>query len=227
MAALRAGAAAAAIAAGVAAMPASASNQEFQQWTQITAIGPVKDKVLIYAEFQPRLTNDATRIGQLFVRPAIGYQIDKNTSVFIGYAYVRSEPEGRPASTEHRIWQQVAFKIADIGDLSIISRARLEQRNFLGSDETGWRYRQQFRGQFPLIDGAGIAGVVWSEPFYNLNSADWGARAGFDRWRNFAGIAVPVGKLASLEAGYMNQAVFREGPDRSDHVLSFKLFYRF
>lgn len=206
---------------------ACANDEDFQQWTQISATGSVKGRLLAYAEIQTRLTNDANRIGQLFVRPAIGYQIDDNTSVLVGYAYVRSEPLGRSGNDEHRAWQEINFKLADLGKLAISSRARIEQRTIIGAQDTGWRYRHQIRAQFPIHERLGLTGVVWSEPFYNFNSTDWGARQGMDRWRNFGGVAVPVNARSTVQLGYLNQYVFRAGADRIDHIASAKVFHRF
>jgi len=47
-----------------------------------------------------------------------------------------------------------------------------------------------------------------------------------DRWRNFVGVSVPVAKGVMLEPGYLNQAVFRQGEDRLDHIASMPMFYR-
>ena len=97
----------------------------------------------------------------------------------------------------------------------------------VGAEDLAWRFRQLVRGQLPLTEGQGTQLVLWSEAFYNLNQADWGPREGFDRWRNFVGIAVPVTKGVTLEPGYLNQAVFRPGEDRFDHIASVTMFYRF
>lgn len=68
--------------------------------------------------------------------------------------------------------------------------------------------------------------VVWSEAFLNLNDADSEPCEGMDRWRNFVGVSVPVAKGVMLEPGYLNQAVFRQGEDRLDHIASMPMFYR-
>jgi hypothetical protein len=38
---------------------------------------------------------------------------------------------------------------------------------------------------------------------------------------------VPLGKELTLEPGYLNQAVFRPGEDRFDHIASVTMSYRF
>ena len=46
-------------------------------------------------------------------------------------------------------------------------------------------------------------------------------------WRNFVGVSVPIAKGLTVEPGYLNQAVFRPGEDRYDHIASMTMFYRF
>lgn len=207
--------------------PAAAQEQDFQAWFMGVAQGRVGGDLIVYAEVQPRITDDASRLGQLLLRPALGVQLGARTSVLGGYAYVRTEPLGGTATDEHRFWQQVAWPVATVGRLTLTARTRLEQRTIEGADDLGWRFRQQVRATFPVARAEGVAGVVWTEPFYNLNGTAWGQRAGFDQWRTFVGAALPVGGKVSLEPGYMNQTVFRRGEDRSNHIASLNLFYRF
>lgn len=212
----------------LAAMPAPAqASEDFQAWFMGVAQGRVKDDVIVYAEVQPRFTDNADRLGQLLLRPAIGIQLDRRTSVLVGYAYVRTEPLGGRATDEHRVWQQIAWPVATVGKLAVVARTRLEQRTVVGAVDLGWRFRQQIRATHPIAQGGRVAAVVWTEPFYNLNATDWGQRTGFDQWRTFVGAALPVADKLSVEPGYTNQTVFRRGENRSNHVAGLNLFYRF
>ena len=179
------------------------------------------------AEIQPRLTNDASRLGQFQISPAIGYRLSKKASVFVGYMFVHTDPVDRPAFDENRFYQHIVFPVAKMGDVTVTARTRMEARTVVGAEDLAWRFRQQVRAQMPLKDDKGPLLVVWSEAFVNLNDADWGPREGMDRWRNFVGVSVPVAKGVMLEPGYLNQAVFRRGEDRFDHIASITMFYRF
>lgn len=76
----------------------------------------------------------------------IGLKLDKTTTAFIGYAYVRTDPAGPAKSHEHRIFQQLSFRIAGDGKgVTLTGRTRLEKRMFESQDGTGWRLRQQLR----------------------------------------------------------------------------------
>jgi hypothetical protein len=206
--------------------PAYAQQHDFQQWTQLTAFGPIKDNLLLYVEIQPRLWDNASRLGQLLVRPAVGYRINADTNVLFGYAYIRTDPLGGIATDENRLWQQMIYSIFKTGGLSLIGRSRLEQRTVVNANDVGWRFRQQLRAQGPLVSGGKILGVAWNETFYNFNTTDWAAREGFDQIRTFVGVQFPLTESFNIEPGYVNQLIFRPGEDRMNHILGIYLNYR-
>lgn len=46
-------------------------------------------------EGQARWSNDVSRLGQSIIRPGLGYKISAQTSVWLGYAWVKSSPLGK------------------------------------------------------------------------------------------------------------------------------------
>lgn len=204
------------------------AEEDGQAWGAILAQGSIKGDLIFWAEAQTRFTDDASRLGQVILRPAIGLRLAKDTTAHLGYAYVRSDPATGAVTNEHRIWEQLIFPIArNSRGLYVWGRSRIEQRFVEGRSDTGWRLRQFVRAQMPLRRGGKVSGVVFSEVFYAANTTDFGARAGLDQWRNFVGLSLPVGKGLALEPGYLNQTIFRPGPDRSNHIFSTTLFVRF
>ena len=198
--------------------PALAAEEDANVWLAQTATADLGGGAVLWLEAQQRLTNDASRLGQLLVRPAIGYRLDPTTTLFAGYAYVMSDPVGPARSNEHRLFQQLSFRIAGDGKgPTLTSRTRLEQRLLEKQPGTGWRLRQQLRLTAPL--SGQVRAVVWSEPFIGFNATAF-QREGLGLWRNFAGVAVPLGKRLTLEPGYLNQYVVRTGRDRIDHTAS-------
>ncbi len=132
---------------GLAPTPLAAQDHDLQQWTLLVAQGPIKDDLLLQAEIQPRLTNDASRLGQFQITPAIGYRLSKGTSVFIGYMFVHTDPVDRPSFDEHRIYQQVVYALGKVGDVTVTARTRTEARTVVGAEDLAWRFRQQVRAQ--------------------------------------------------------------------------------
>jgi hypothetical protein len=108
----------------------------------------------------------------------------------------------------------------------VSTRIRLGQRFVRPGRNVGWRYRQLVRVQIPLRQ-AGPAIVVQAEPFFALNSTDWGARAGFDQVRTMIGVNVPIAKSFTIESGYQLQYVRGAASDRLNHIVPITLSWRF
>lgn len=219
--------AACAVAGLASAIPAFAQDHDSQQWTLFVAQGQVADDMVVQVDVQPRMTNNASRLGQFQLSPSIGYKVSKKTTLFFGYMYVHTDPVDRPATDENRIYQHVIYPVGKIGDVSITARTRVEGRMVVGAEDLSVRFRQQLRAQMPLGDKDAPKLVVWTEAFYNLNDADWGPRAGFDRWRNLIGVDVPIAQGLMIEPAYLDQIVFRPGQDRHDQIANVTLSYHF
>lgn len=204
---------------------ALAAEEDANIWIAQTATVDLGGDAVLWLEAQERFTNDASRLGQLLVRPAVGYKLDKSTTVFVGYAYVMTDPVGPAKTHEHRIFQQLSFRLLGDGKgVTVTGRTRLEQRMLEGRDGTGWRLRQQLRLTAPL--SGQVRAVAWTEPFIGFNETSF-QRGGLGLWRNFAGVAIPAGKSFTIEPGYLNQYVVRSGTDRIDHTASLTLSANF
>lgn len=201
-----------------------AAAQDVQSWNTVLAQGPVDGKLLLWAELQPRFTNDASRLGQFIARTAIGVRLENDIDVHAGYHYQRNDPSPGVSSDEHRFWQQVMGPVLRRENgFALITRWRLEQRTFEGAEDLGLRLRIQWRVQQPL-HGKGTAGpLLWSETFLALNNTDWGARSGLDQQRSFVGWLQPLSKRLNLEAGYMHQYLNRPGRNPGNHVVNITL----
>lgn len=209
------------------ALPARADTDDGQAWLNLTVQGPVKGKLLAWAEVQGRFGDDVSRLSTSILRPGVGYQLSRDVSVWVGYARVTTHNPGADIG-EDRIWQQVSWNAGQVLGGSFSTRTRLEQRLLENGTDTGWRLRQFVKYSRPFRKGGDTALVATSELFVALNDADWGARAGFDQIRNFAGVAFSVSPKARMEFGYLNQYINRPGPDdRVNHAAAVNLLARF
>lgn len=209
-------------------------DSDFGVWGAVQGQGRFTDsnpqlaKWQWWVEGQGRFFNDAKRFGQSLVRPGLGYKVAENTIVWLGYAWIHDRPQGRPATDENRIWQQLSWNHAYYWG-SLFSRTRAEQRFLNTGDDVGWRFRQFIKYTHPLFfDPLYVS--VWDEIFVNLNSTDWGARNGFNQNRGFAGVGLYLDsdKHFRFELGYLNQFINnRSGSDRMNHIISSSLFMRF
>lgn len=195
-----------------------------QSWNTLLLQGPVDGKLLLWAEVQPRLTRDASRLGQVIARGALGVRLQNDVDLHAGYHFQHNNPAPGISSDEHRLWQQISAPvIRKPGGFALITRWRLEQRMFEGADDTGWRLRVLWRVQQPLKGPRSAGPLAWAETFVALNSTDWGAREGLDQQRAFVGWLQPLSPRLNLEAGYLYQHINRRGPNAGNHILNLTL----
>jgi len=211
----------------LAASPVSATQDEFNIWTGQFIIVDLdeEDEWFVRGEAQERFTDDADRLGQLLLRSMIGYRINDQVNIGAGYAYILTDPVGPAKSNEHRIYQELNIRLIDAANgITLDSRSRLEQRLFEEDSETGWRYRNFIQLRVPVSENNKF--VAYTEPFIGLNDTRFN-RSGLAVWRNFAGVSIPLADGIEVVPGYLNQHVFRDGEDRSDHVANVNVFMNF
>lgn len=214
--------------------PSFAAEEDGQVWAAQQSFIALSPKLVLFTDAQLRLTDDAARAGQMIARGALGVKLDPSTTLWGGYGFIRSHTKGAAVTHEHRIFQQATWRV--VGDgvgnatsrTTITGRTRLEQRLMEGrGGDMGWRLRQLVRLDVPLGAPGKPVAVVWAEPFIGLNQTGWGQKSGFDQVRTFAGLALPVARGMSVEAGYSNQYVARVArEDRSNHIASLTFVIR-
>ncbi|MEH3146512.1 MAG: DUF2490 domain-containing protein [Methylobacterium frigidaeris] len=197
-----------------------------QLWVNATVLGGV-DRFAHFAEVQPRFDQGISRLGQLVLRPAIGWKLGDRLAIYQGYAHVETSPPGARAFSEDRSFQQVSWEVGRFMGVNVSSRTRFEQRWQSNGRDAGFRMRELLRASYPLTEsGGGISALGWVETFVALNDTDWGARAGLDRVRTFVGLEIPVAGKSTIEIGYMNQTVNARARVETHHIVSLGLFYR-
>lgn len=177
-----------------------------------------------------RYLDDADGFNQSIFRPGIGYQLTPNTNVWLGYAWINELPaSGAPVFDENRIWQQILWS-DKVGQQTLFSRSRLEQRFVETGDDTGWRFRQFFKMDRPFYAGSPNSFVVWDEGFIDLNETDFGQNGSFSQNRFFVGVGRKFQgeRSPKLEIGYLNQFLRRiSADDRFNHIVSVNWFWNF
>ena len=208
----------------IAASPASAAEDDANIWLGQFATINATDKVYVRLEAQERFTNDAERLGQLLLRSLVAYRLNDKVNAGVGYAFILTDPVGPVELNEHRYYQELNVRLIDRDGITLDSRTRLEQRTFEERDGTSWRLRNFVQLRVPVTGNNKI--VAYTEPFIDLNETDV-QRGGLSIWRNFVGVSIPLAKGIEVVPGYLNQHVFRDGQDRSDHTANVNLFMTF
>jgi hypothetical protein len=206
------------------AAPALAAEDDANAWLGQFATINATDKIYVRLEAQERFTNDAERLGQLLLRSLVAYRINDKVNAGVGYAFVLTDPIGPAKLNEHRTYQELNIRLIDKGGVTLDSRTRLEQRTFEEREDTQWRLRQFVQLRAPISQRNKI--VAYTEPFVELDQGSV-QRGGLSIWRNFVGVSVPLAKGIEIVPGYLNQHVFRDGQDRSDHTANVNLFMTF
>ena len=177
-----------------------------------------------------RYLDDSDGFHQSIFRPGLGYQLNPNTNLWFGYAWINTLPtSGAAIFDEHRLWQQLMWSKQFEG-FSFLSRSRFEQRFVETGNDTGLRFRQFFKADRPFYTDSPMSLVVWNEAFFELNETDWGQQGSLGQNRLFVGLGRKFDgpNRPKLEVGYLNQLVRRKSAtDRMGHILSFNWFWTF
>ena len=180
-----------------------AQINDFQGWGQITNTSKI-GQWLLFLEAQGRLGDDISNLERTLVRPAIGYQLNPNLQLYLGYAwtptYVDSFYED-DFRNEHRVWQQAVIQ-HEFLDFDILHRIRQEQRFISEASSVANRTRYLLKASYSLEDDRGIS--MYHELFVNLHGVRRGPKGGIDRYRFFIG---PYFKSegATYEIGYLGE----------------------
>ena len=191
---------------------------------------PEDSKLRWWFDGHLRYFDDAGGFGQSIFRPGVGYQLNPNTSLWLGYGWINESPvSGNPTFSENRIFQQLLWS-DKLGEFSVQSRTRLEQRYVETGSDTGWRFRQFCRAHREIQPESPWILVAWDEIFVDLNTTDWGQNGSFSQNRLFLGIGRKLNGPNSprLEIGYLNQFIRRKSAgDTINHILSTNWFWNF
>ena len=173
-------------------------------------------------EIQYRNYNAIGDLEQLLLRTGIGYSIEDNNNLLLGYGFIRSEnyidgTDEKSVVNEHRIFQQFITK-QKVKGVSLQHRYRFEQR-FVESDFK-LRLRYFLGLNIPLISNKEEVRFylsVYNEIFMNTKGN------AFDRNRLYSGLGHKINSNLKVELGYMNQFLSNENRDQIN-LLAFVNF---
>ncbi|MEY4667477.1 MAG: hypothetical protein RL518_176 [Pseudomonadota bacterium] len=183
-----------------------AQSSDWQSWTQVITQVKVNQEWFSYMEVQPRVGDDISRMERLLIRPAVGYNINPNIALFLGYGWTptfMNKHYEEDFRNENRIWQQVLVKDSRWG-FDWQHRLRQEQRFIEDAAGPSNRTRYLLRGSYALSDSGNFGLTGYNEIFVTLNSQHNGPKGGFDRDRFFFGPYFKQGP-GRYEVGYLGE----------------------
>ena len=211
------------------------TKSDFRLWAPVYLTVNLPNRFLAYMEVNTRIGDDVTNIDQLLLRPAIGYKLTDNLSIWQGYAWVGNfnQPHTFPQSPffeESRIYQQVSYTNT-FGRVKFLSRTRMEERWIEHADGTAVRFRQMFRVMYPLPIAPDIGLVMYDEIFANANTVGSikgkGPQAGFDQNRFFLGINKAFNQYLNVDIGYQNQMLNQRSLPGNANLINHMLLIQF
>ena len=170
-------------------------------------------------EIQHRNYNILGELEQLLVRTGLGYNVNENNNILLGYGFIDSRNIAIESNeilkvNEHRIYQQFISKQA-IGKIKIQHRYRFEQR-FI-EDDFRLRYRYFLSLNIPLLKTNKKYYIsAYNEIFINASQENT-----FDRNRIYGGLGYQLNSNIKLELGYMNQIFNTSSRDQVNIICFF------
>lgn len=197
---------------------AAAGEQDGQLWMQVNTNAPVAEGVRLTLEQIARAGGRDNGVYQTEFGGILGWRVGDGVELGLGYRKVGFH-NGNRAANEDRLRQHV---VATLGPVT--ARLRLDWRFHPNGDEIGFRVRPLVRYNHRL-GRRGPALFASHESFYLPNATRWGQRRGYERMRNAAGVAVPLGRRVVADIGYLNQYRFARGGARArmDHALNLQV----
>ncbi len=179
---------------------------------------PLADKLRITLEQIARVSDRQDGLYQTEFGGILGWRAAPNVELGFGYRKVGFHSANRGAD-EDRLRQQI---VATFG--RVTTRLRVDERFSTLGGGVGFRIRPLVRYNHRL-GSRGVALFVSHESFYLPNGTAWGQRRGYERMRNIAGVAVPLGRTLAGDIGYLNQYRFARGSAQAqmDHALTVQL----
>ena len=179
---------------------------------------------------QTRTRDDSSkgmRLSDNLLSGQIGYALNQNFSVGIGYLHGWIHPLDRPSFQENRPYEDLLLNYTS-GDFKFTSRSRLEQRIRVDNGGLGIRARELLQITYTLsfID-KNLTAYVGDEVLGYLNSNTYG-HTGFNENRALAGFGYQFTKELNIDLGYLGQYI--QGKTRQNLYIDnvqFNINYKF
>lgn len=233
---------------------ANAQQNRNSGWAMSMNTFKLNEKFTFFFDAQIRSNDNWIHPETFIFRPAIGYALNKETTISLGYALVTNWREityVNPAANEvnivrdnvadNRIWQQLVVN-KTYGNSSLQHRFRLEERLlgtlstdgqqiFKNDSKLNARFRYFTRWIKPITKTAkfqkGVYGALQNEIFLNSLGAQYANNKIFDQSRTYAGFGYRLAKEIDVELGYMLQLVVpKNGAHTQNHIAQVTTFLR-
>ncbi len=235
------------------AMNANAQQTRHSGWAMSMNTFKLNEKFTFFFDAQLRSNDNWIQSETFIFRPAVGYALNKQTTISLGYAWVTNwrtlsyigpadeNKTIRDGVTDNRIWQQLVVN-KPYGNSVLQHRLRLEERMlgtlstdgeeiFKNDPKFNARFRYFTRWIKPFSTStsfqSGIYAALQNELFFNTIGAQHANNKLFDQSRTYAGLGYRLKKEIDVEFGYMLQVVLpKNGSNTQNHIAQLSTFLR-
>lgn len=204
---------------------AASATSDTQIWVPININVKLTEQLRGFLEFQPRIGNDASHLSSMMVRPAIGWALNRQATIWVGYL-MSADSISLSSDTyriENRAWQGFTWKDT-ANDKQFIweVRNRLEERFLPRNSDPSIRWRTRVRVEQIIPTYSSWSVIASEEIFVNLNDNAYNAQlqAGAQQNRAYLGIGYRFVPEFQIETGYLYQHVWKKAPsgDQNNNV---------
>lgn len=182
--------------------------EDTQIWVPINTNVKLGEYWRGFLEIQPRFNHGGDHLNNIIARPAIGYALDKHSTVWMGYGLQANATtsDDHDYLIENRIWQGYSYK-STYKDVFIWEvRNRLEERFLPNNSDVSVRWRTRFRGEYLIPTFSAWSIITSEEIFFNLNNnKDLALSTGVNQNRAYIGVGYRFSPTIQVETGYLNQ----------------------
>jgi len=180
-------------------------NNKIGNWLIYFGNQKINEKFNFHNEIQCRNYNFIGDISQLLIRTGIGYNLNKNNNILLGYGFIETftneaSTSNKKKIVENRIYQQYSNKHS-INNYFITHRIRFEERFIEKS--LGYRVRYFISLNKPLNKGKMEKNAIYFSSYNEIFGKS--NNQFFDRDRIYGGLGFLLNNNVKIETGYMIQ----------------------
>jgi hypothetical protein len=158
-------------------------------------------------EYHYRLNENVSEYQNMIFRPMLGYILNDNGKVWVGYAYFEKNTD-QGIVREQRLFQMLTYNSDTKKPVVFVGRTKIEERFFEESDIMAMRFRQMLGVAVDLfkVKETQVMGYLTNEIHIGMN-VEKGAAPSFNQNRVLLGVGVKTqiaGRGVTFKAGYLN-----------------------
>lgn len=196
---------------------ATTATSDFQNWIPVNINVNLTEQLRGFLEFQQRIGNDNSHLTSTMIRPALGWAISPQATLWVGYL---ASIDSASVTSNHYLIENRAFQgftwrdTANEKQFIWEVRNRLEERFLPRNSDPSIRWRTRVRVEQIIPNYSSWSVIASDEIFFNLNDNANNAQlqAGAQQNRAYLGVGYRFVPEFQIESGFLYQHVWKKDP---------------